>query len=509
VRCLKNSEENQTINLDSYGGTYINNFTINKDDASPNLSGSTLLTVLQGGNVGIGTTAPTYKLDVAGTGRFTQPVIVGAPTVADHAATKSYVDSTAGGGVGAGTSGQTLRHNGTSWVANSVLYNNGTNIGIGTTNPFAKITIPSGTSYNGMYGIEAAPDVNSRRWWLHTDYMAYGDFSISTEATKQQGANPNLSRLYINPFGNIGIGNAAPTYKLDVSGTGRFTQPVIVGAPTDTNHAATKSYVDSTVVSGVTGGISGTTNYISKFTGANTIGNSQIFDNGTNVGIGTTAPTYKLDVSGTGRFTQPVIVGAPTDTNHAATKSYVDSTIGGGSGSTVGYWTMNGTNISNSNTGNVGIGTTDPGVYRLKVAGDVAITGTLQTQTGSDFAEEFRVTEDLEPGTVVVMAEEDYKSVKAADRAYDSTVVGIVSDNPSIIAGKVDSDKKVVVAMMGVVSVKADVTNGRIRKGDLLTSSSIAGYAMKATKFQPGTIIGKALEDLNESGYLKVLVNLQ
>jgi len=30
----------------------------------------------------------------------------------------------------AGTTGQTLRHNGTSWVANSVLYNNGTNIGI-------------------------------------------------------------------------------------------------------------------------------------------------------------------------------------------------------------------------------------------------------------------------------------------------------------------------------------------------------------------------------------------
>ena len=63
--------------------------------------------------------------------------------------------------------------------------------------------------------------------------------------------------------------------------------------------------------------------------------------------------------------------------------------------------------------------------------------------------------------------------------------------------------------MMGVVSVKADVTNGQIRKGDLLTSSSVAGHAMKATQFMPGTIIGKALEDLNESGNLKVLVNLQ
>ena len=38
----------------------------------------------------------------------------------------------------------------------------------------------------------------------------------------------------------------------------------------------------------------GTTNYVSKFTGATTIGNSQIFDNGTNVGIGTTTPSSKL-----------------------------------------------------------------------------------------------------------------------------------------------------------------------------------------------------------------------
>lgn len=42
----------------------------------------------------------------------------------------------------------------------------------------------------------------------------------------------------------------------------------------------------------------GTTNYLPKFTGATALGNSQIFDNGTNVGIGTAAPTAKLHVSG-------------------------------------------------------------------------------------------------------------------------------------------------------------------------------------------------------------------
>lgn len=44
--------------------------------------------------------------------------------------------------------------------------------------------------------------------------------------------------------------------------------------------------------------ISGTTNYVAKFTGTNSIGNSQIFDNGTNVGVGTASPNEKLEVSG-------------------------------------------------------------------------------------------------------------------------------------------------------------------------------------------------------------------
>ena len=42
-----------------------------------------------------------------------------------------------------------------------------------------------------------------------------------------------------------------------------------------------------------------TTNYIPKFNSASTVGNSQIFDNGTNVGIGTTSPDQKLHVQGT------------------------------------------------------------------------------------------------------------------------------------------------------------------------------------------------------------------
>ena len=41
----------------------------------------------------------------------------------------------------AGTIGQTLRHNGTSWISNSLLYNNGTNIGINITSPTQRLDV--------------------------------------------------------------------------------------------------------------------------------------------------------------------------------------------------------------------------------------------------------------------------------------------------------------------------------------------------------------------------------
>lgn len=45
--------------------------------------------------------------------------------------------------------------------------------------------------------------------------------------------------------------------------------------------------------------VAGTLNYVPKFTSSSAIGNSQIFDDGTNVGIGTTTLTHKLTINGT------------------------------------------------------------------------------------------------------------------------------------------------------------------------------------------------------------------
>jgi hypothetical protein len=44
------------------------------------------------------------------------------------------------------------------------------------------------------------------------------------------------------------------------------------------------------------GSVSGTASYLAKFTGTNVVGNSLIYDSGTNVGIGTTSPSNRLHV---------------------------------------------------------------------------------------------------------------------------------------------------------------------------------------------------------------------
>ncbi|MEO6539757.1 MAG: hypothetical protein ABIN74_02155, partial [Ferruginibacter sp.] len=106
------------------------------------------ISILDGGNIGIGTTAPTAKLEINGSLKLTG----GSPgagkfLISDNTGLASWYDLTPSL-LPSGAVGNTLRHNGTGWVANNLIYNNGTNIGIGTVLPTAKMEV-----FSNGYGL--------------------------------------------------------------------------------------------------------------------------------------------------------------------------------------------------------------------------------------------------------------------------------------------------------------------------------------------------------------------
>ncbi len=212
-------------------------------------------------------------------------------------------------------------------------------------------------------------------------------------------------------------------------------------------------------------------------------------------------------------------------------------------------------------TGQVGIGGTDPAIARLDVRGDTdtriridgsatsglsftragADSGTLRSTgaglelwtsngalaltlagTGAHFLGDVQVDGNigakfqdvaewvpgpaLPPGTVVVA--HGSNRAMASDKAYDTRVIGVVSDRPAVLLGERGADT-IKVAHSGRVRVKVVAP---VATGDLLVSSSHPGLAMRSAPHQvrPGTILGKALESLEQGhGAILMLVTLQ
>jgi hypothetical protein len=68
------------------------------------------------------------------------------------------------------------------------------------------------------------------------------------------------------------------------------------------------------------------------------------------------------------------------------------------------------------------------------------------------------------------------------------------------------------VTLTGTVYCRASNVNGPIRAGDLLTTSSVSGHAMRVTDVAAahGAILGKALQDLEgERGLVMIRASLQ
>jgi len=173
-------------------------------------------------------------------------------------------------------------------------------------------------------------------------------------------------------------------------------------------------------------------------------------------------------------------------------------------------------------TGKVGIGTTSPSAKltvrgRLSLQSESTGVSVLELGEGLDYAEGFDVTktEEVGPGTVLVIDPANAGKLTVSTRAYDTKVAGIVAGAKSLGSGvrlgtgQFDQD----VALAGRVYCSVDATENAVRPGDLLTTSSTPGYAMKVTDHvrSQGAVLGKAMESLEQGkkGQILVLVALQ
>lgn len=213
-----------------------------------------------------------------------------------------------------------------------------------------------------------------------------------------------------------------------------------------------------------------------------------IIDDDGMVGIGTDDPLQPLHVRAHNAFAQ---IRLQRTGNHSGY-----STIGGSSeGFVVGHFNTSGTYSKD-----------------MIVSHEGQIEANTLRLNGADIIEKINSIEPLSPGELIIIDTEHPNSAKRSQKAYDSTVLGIVSGAGSVSHGIELSqsdilDGNIPFAIAGRVYVK---TIGQIKPGDLLTSSNTPGHAMAVKKHRKarGAIIGKALSTPDENGLVLVLVSL-
>jgi hypothetical protein len=224
-------------------------------------------------------------------------------------------------------------------------------------------------------------------------------------------------------------------------------------------------------------------------------------DNNGRVGINTTSPSQRLEVNGS-----YVLIDGSSATDGSGA---IDAYIGGdGSGSDVQIGSMN------SRITAVGFWNHAAGAWMHIGCSSITIHG------GADLAEPFQMADggkQIPQGAVVVIDDKNPGQLRMSNQPYDSRVAGVVSGangiHPGIQLqqqGVLDAGKNV--ALTGRVYVQADASNGPIKPGDLLTTASTPGHAMRVTDHlkAQGAILGKAMTGLDQGkGMVLVLVTLQ
>jgi hypothetical protein len=151
----------------------------------------------------------------------------------------------------------------------------------------------------------------------------------------------------------------------------------------------------------------------------------------------------------------------------------------------------------------------------------VVIVWEYSGTAGADLAEWYETDGSAHAGDIVSFGDEIFTyetdtgihNITVLKQAVSGDqIFGVISTIPSLNMGKdiLDTAKNPrPIALAGRVPVSVSTKNGPIKKGDLLTASSIPGVAVRTEK--TGQVIGSALEDYNappeEIGKILVFVN--
>ncbi len=317
------------------------------------------------GSVGIGTTDPAAQLQIGrsqSTSAFTDSFIKLRPSNTTNSSGltsitlgTSTVDNYGYSisGWRAGTDGSPYlrikRHSNSASGDDVMVMDNAGNVGIGTTVPGTNKLFVNGSSLldgnayiDGILTMDGDIDFESAGQYI----TFYGDSGQNHSISSRNSSGDAADDIRINTYGalfinldsnnnntsgaDFSIGRHGQTgaitdWLLDLSGETGKLKLNKYGSGTHTGTTAYRLSVDSSgnvietaIGAGYVDG-SGTANYIAKWTDADTIGNSLIQDDGTNVGIGTTGNGYKLRVQG-----NVYISGTLTEASSLAIKENIE-----------------------------------------------------------------------------------------------------------------------------------------------------------------------------------------
>jgi len=262
---------------------------------------------------------------------------------------------------GSGTSNYISKWSGTTSQANSLIYDNGTNVGIGTTSPTSKLEVvgdikASGLYYNSTSGGELRLD-NSYGGGIgyYADQNGHNFYTW--------GSTGWANKMAITDAGNVGIGTTSPSQKLEVNGNaiiggGTLDNPQSWGKILQVQNTGSNGAAISVKDSNKEFNIS---TYGSKFYISEGVDERITITSTGNVGIGTSSPGAKLDIVSTGAGSEGLRVDGANGGFAFVVKGGSDYTSHIRAGATIG---VNYSTTPPSNglivEGNVGIGTTSP-----------------------------------------------------------------------------------------------------------------------------------------------------